>query len=733
MKNRFSLGALCLCALLAILFTSNSHSRSARGHARALNSPQKTNAIPVSLTSGAPAASRSLTNSAAVAPVSSALTNLPSSLNAPQPVAPQPFSPRRNDPGLSPEAIEQISNLQSEKKTRSPIEQRINSNLLLAVQRDAQKLESASQSVETHLQQDTSGRVLVDLRAAITPALKAEIVKGGGELVNSYPEYESLRAWVNLSQVEGLATLDEVHSICPAVRAETHSGKINSQGDAAHTANIARSSYNINGAGIKIGVLSDSVNYLTNSQSAGELNKVTVLPGLGGSGTGEGTAMLEIIHDLAPGSTLYFATADGGPAAFASNIKALRSAGCDIIVDDVGYLNESPFQDDIISQAVNKVTDNGALYFSSAGNAGNKQSNHSGTWEGDFSTGGNYSGGGTYHSFGSVTYNTVTTARQNSYAALFWSDALGHSGNDYDLYVLDSTGKTVIAKSDDYQNGNDDPIEFIDQVKSGQRLVVVLSSGSPRFLHLDTGSAELAISTSGNIRGHPCANNAFAVAAMSAQSASGGAFLGGLVNPLETFSSDGPRRMFFDPTGNPYTPGNFTATGGLVRQKPDITAADGVATSVPGFNPFYGTSAAAPHAAAIAALLKSYKTNLTSKDIRQALLASALRVTVNGVDTASGGGIVMASAALDYLTPAPAPITDNPPAITLVRTNDSLALQITGAPNAQYQIEASIDLKNWQPLPNTTTSPGTIPIQNSTTTANRFYRARIMTQSASEL
>jgi hypothetical protein len=132
-------------------------------------------------------------------------------------------------------------------------------------------------------------------------------------------------------------------------------------------------------------------------------------------------------------------------------------------------------------------------------------------------------------------------------------------------------------------------------------------------------------------------------------------------------------------------------------------------------------------------LLKSYKTNLTSKDIRQALLASALHVTVNGVDTASGGGIVMASAALDYLTPAPAPITDNPPAITLVRTNGSLSLHITGASNAQYQIEASTDLQKWQPLPNFTTTSGTIPIQNSTTTPNRFYRARLMTQSASEL
>ena len=71
----------------------------------------------------------------------------------------------------------------------------------------------------------------------------------------------------------------------------------------------------------------------------------------------------------------------------------------------------------------------------------------------------------------------------------------------------------------------------------------------------------------------------------------------------ETFTSDGPRRVFYQPDGTPITPGNFTSTGGEVRQKPDIAAADGVLTTVPGFERFFGTSASAPHAAAIAALI----------------------------------------------------------------------------------------------------------------------------------
>ena len=55
--------------------------------------------------------------------------------------------------------------------------------------------------------------------------------------------------------------------------------------------------------------------------------------------------MLEIIYDLAPGAQLFFATAGGGPAVFAQNIRNLRTAGCDIIVDDASYLVETPMQD----------------------------------------------------------------------------------------------------------------------------------------------------------------------------------------------------------------------------------------------------------------------------------------------------------------------------------------------------------------------------------------------------
>jgi subtilisin-like proprotein convertase family protein len=89
--------------------------------------------------------------------------------------------------------------------------------------------------------------------------------------------------------------------------------------------------------------------------------------------------------------------------------------------------------------------------------------------------------------------------------------------------------------------------------------------------------------------------------------------------------------------------GTFASNAGISRAKPDIAAADGVATTLPGdsgLNPFFGTSAAAPHAAAIAALVKSALPSLTPDRIRTAILTGALDIEAAGADRDSGRGIV---------------------------------------------------------------------------------------------
>ena len=361
--------------------------------------------------------------------------------------------------------------------------------------------------------------------------------------------------------------------------------------------------------------------------------------------------MLEIVHDLAPGAQLFFATAIDGPGGFARNIRSLREAGCDILVDDFEFDDESPFQDDIIARAVNEVTADGALYVSLAGNSGNLDQETSGTWEGDFADSNQQLPGltpdsGRIHDFGDARiFNVVTEGVGAGKINLFWADPLGAAQNDYDVFVLNPSGTEVRAAGNTTQNGSQDPYESLGSILPGERIVILLFSGAPRFLHLDTFRGGLSIGTQGRIRGHSCAAKAICVAAVDARTAA-------TWDPapewkVEKFSSDGPRRMFFDPDGQSFTPGNWSAAGGTVRRKPDITAADAVETTIAEFNPFIGTSAAAPHAAAVAALLMSHHSADDPNAIRSALLDTALDMQAPGWDENSGAGFVTAYAAAE--------------------------------------------------------------------------------------
>ena len=139
-------------------------------------------------------------------------------------------------------------------------------------------------------------------------------------------------------------------------------------------ADVARNRFGLDGTGVTVGVLSDSFGCIAGGVATGmangDLPTVTVLQEDAPctTGTDEGRAMLEIVHDVAPGAPLAFATANLGMASFAANIRALRDAGAKVIVDDVFYFAEPMFQDGIIAQAVNDVVASGVAYFSSAGN-----------------------------------------------------------------------------------------------------------------------------------------------------------------------------------------------------------------------------------------------------------------------------------------------------------------------------------------------------------------------------
>lgn len=619
---------------------------------------------------------------------------------------------------VSATALQQIQALTVEKESRTPAQKKIDSQLLFAAKmRAGVMIADGVPILMVDVGADEKGLVEVAITALVDESLLSQLAKLGVEVKQSFPAYHSVSAVMQLERIEDVASLDQVQFIQPkpafrlsqqkaprltsgfspsveaengrapgiapklkeaidrlAVRSDApaQAGSVSSEGDITHRALSARGTFNVDGSGIKIGVLSDGVSHLVDSQSTGDLGPVTVLETAQGD---EGTAMLEIIHDLAPGAQLYFASATSSIAGFAQNIRALRSAGCDIIVDDVIYYQESTFQDGqargvfsntnggIITQAVNDVVADGALYFSAAGNQGNKNDSTSAVWEGDFVNGGPLSptppngfAAGNVNDFdptgGVAQFETISVAGIAP-VTMSWADPLGGSANDYDFYVIGPAGDFLVAASTNFQTGTQDPYEavvFPYNFADNSRVVIVQKPGAAnRFLHLDVFNGQLAFSTNGEIHGHAAASRGIGVAAVAAVPTYPAFF--GPANEVELFSSDGPRRIFFGADGSPVTPGNFSSTGGMLLQQPLIAAADGVrVTGVGGFpDRFYGTSAAAPHAAAMAALIKSGNPALTSTQIKNALTSTAKDIEGPGIDPDSGNGIVMPYPALQSL------------------------------------------------------------------------------------
>ena len=574
--------------------------------------------------------------------------------------------------GMSEQAARQIYALIQEKLSWTPAQRKIDSQIIFESKKQKkQPITDGVDTLETGIELDKQGRVLVDIKSSEARLVEPVLAKLGAEVTNQFPN--DIRASVPLSAIDELAAAPEVISIMPAAGYMTNVTNV-SEGDTTHGAALARSIFpSANGTGVRVGVLSDGVDSLAAIQATGDLPAVTVLAGQAGSGD-EGTAMLEIVHDLAPNAQLFFATARPNPVQFAQNIRDLRTAGCDIIIDDFTYFVETPFQNGqapsvtsptnggVVIEAVNAVTASGALFFSSAANSGNLDDGTAGVWEGDFADGGAAPppippGSGNIHSFGAQTFDVLTAGTRT--INLKWSDPLGGSSNDYDLYLLNSTGTAVIASSLSFQTGTQDPFEQISSMTgfaANSRIVIVRFSGAGRFLHLNTNRGRLSIGTSGVTFGHNSCANGYSVAAAPARNpfAPGnpaGPFPGLFTSAQlsELFTSDGPRRIFFNADSSAITPGDFSSTGGLLLQKPDITAADGVACAAPGFNPFFGTSAAAPHAGAIAALVKSFNPALTPAQIKTILTSTAIDIEAAGWDRDTGFGIVMANQALASL------------------------------------------------------------------------------------
>ena len=408
-------------------------------------------------------------------------------------------------------------------------------------------------------------------------------------------------ATVDVNRLSELASLDSVQSIQTIMPPVVRAGSAQSQGDSVLKADLARAGYGLSGQGVKIGVISDGVDNLAYAQSKGDLDSVTVLRNTAGGD--EGTAMLEIVHDLAPNASLYFHDCGSDIYDFNDGITALVNAGCDIIVDDIGWILEPFFEDGEVAAHVKDVLqDHNVVYVSSAGNAAD--SHYQGTFYDD-GTGQGFND----FSRGTSQYTYLYASIPDGAAitpVLQWNEDFDNATSDYDLYMFNYSTGSLVAYSYDDQSITKTPLEaFQYKNTTGSTITVALivkayNAPVPKMLEMyiyqNAGYVySNNISAADSIFGHPAVPDVIACGAVRASTP----------DDIEYFSSQGPVTMLSG-----------------TRNKPDVCGVDGVSvTGAGGFsNPFYGTSAAAPHIAAVAALLMERFPTMSAHEIRDLIL-----------------------------------------------------------------------------------------------------------------
>ena len=582
--------------------------------------------------------------------------------------------------------------------------------------------------------------VLVDVIAGSDPAALQRALASLG-MRNMARASNLLGGWLPvtaLAQAAQLTNLNQIRASMPRTRAA--SGPVALQGDFVQGSSALRTQYpTLTGAGLTIGVLSDSFNcysyyaahgpsalgngyngYATNGFAATQSTDVSsgALPSgvdivedadCGNYGApqqppfaDEGRAMTQIVHAVAPGAQLAFHTAINSEADFAAGITQLQKLGAKIIVDDVGYPDEPFFQDGVVAQAIDAAAAQGVAYFSSAGNdARNSYETTTPLFVAQ--------AGRNLLNFDSSGASTATTlpitippVAPGEFVLLvvqwdqpYVTGAPGSPGAGNTLnfciesasggvdWVAQATGAAQIVNYPVCTGANSigaDPLLLLavgnpanasaptaaETLNLSIQLVSGAAPGRVKFLLSDNGlgaSITSFASFSPTIQGHPSAAGAVAVAAALYYQTPA---CGSSPAVLERYSSYGSDPILFDTSGRALaTPVN--------RGKPELTAPDGVndtflgfqlaRSSSPRWNPdgtfptsiaqcqnntqypnFFGTSAAAPHAAAAAALLWQANPTLTATQIATALEDTALPMAEGAAG--AGAGFIQVNAAL---------------------------------------------------------------------------------------
>ena len=516
-------------------------------------------------------------------------------------------------------------------------------------------------------------QVQVDIHSTLPQylsTLETSLQSQGMVVEGVYANQDMIQGYYPISALSTIVTTPHFRDIVPIVPSIQSTGSAESQGDAVILGPTFRSTTGDTGLGLKIGVLSDTVNLvgggIADSQKTGDLpaSGVQVLEDGNPQGaTDEGRAMLEIVNDVAPGASLAFHTGAISPQDMATGITDLAAAGANVITDDESWADDPMFNDGLISQAVDQVHSQGVFYDSSAGNFGDQ--GFISSWTSTTATVGGQNGtflkmadGTALEKFSLQPGDSITPNVQ-------WDNAFLEGGapnqpnyqvkTEIDVFVTSADGSQLFGEFNTNTLNTNEAFQIGNFINSGSlgtnnfALAFELAQGPApttlRWMNFSESTQTLVLASGGGptIYGHAMATGGVAVAATEWFSNQ----IDGNTNYVtENFSSlGGALPKIFDNTGARLpTP--------QILNEPIITAPDGVATSFfgqpalpndpdasDGFPRFYGTSAAAPHLAAAAAL-EMQQSGGTNVQVLQNMVQTALDIDAPGSDAGSGAGVV---------------------------------------------------------------------------------------------
>ncbi|MBI1729687.1 PKD domain-containing protein [Candidatus Acetothermia bacterium] len=542
----------------------------------------------------------------------------------------------------------------TQQSSKSNVSPKIDSVLAQVLQMAQQGGGVSSQSVQQTASRagiqvsGNSVKVILQTSSPASGLITAVSAVSGGTITNQSRSFIELQIPLSnnpLNILIQLASIAGVAYIRPplAPQALTVSEGVNITGAASFQNSGFR------GQGIKVAVIDLGFIGLSSAQAAGEIPSNAITFDFSGTGlqstTSHGTAVTEIVHDMAPDAQIYLMKV-ADEVDLENAVDQAISQGVQIVNHSVGWFNTNYYDGTgPIDASVQRARAAGILWVSAAGNYAQRH------WKGVALDG---NGNGWVEFSGQDGINFSAQAGQAISVYLTWRD-WPVTSQDYDLFVTTTSG-AILASSERLQSGTQPPTEniFFTAPSGGtfQIRVKPLTVNAPKELSIFNLNQDITPSIpSGSIVTPGDSSSAITVGAVSQLSWTTG--------PLEAYSSQGP-----------------TTDG---RVKPDIVGPDNVSVSTAQFNPFQGTSAASPHVAGAAALLLSQNPALGASGVETKLRSDAVPM---GASTQFGSGRLNL---VGVITSRPDLTISNPtylPSNPQIGSNVTITAQVSNQGNA---------------------------------------------------